>query len=84
MIIPWQNLSEQALSGIIEEFIMREGTDYGIEEVSLERKKQDLLNQLKAGQVVIVYSELHETVNMMLAEEFNADASEHVQQPFDN
>ena len=84
MIIPWENLSEQALSGIIEEFIMREGTDYGIEEVSLERKKQDLLNQLKAGQVVIVYSELHETVNMMLAEEFNADASEHAQQPFDN
>ena len=84
MIIPWQNLSEQALSGIIEEFIMREGTDYGTEEVSLERKKQDLLNQLKAGQVVIVYSELHETVNMMLAEEFNADASEQVQQPYDN
>lgn len=70
MIIPWQDISEPALNGIIEEFIMREGTDYGSEEVSLERKKQDLLNQLKSGQVVIVYSELHETVNMMLAEEF--------------
>lgn len=76
MIIPWQNLSEQALSGIIEEFIMREGTDYGMEEVSHERKKQDLLNQLKSGQVVIVYSELHETVNMMLAEEFKAAPTE--------
>ncbi len=70
MIIPWQDISEPALNGIIEEFIMREGTDYGSEEVSLERKKQDLINQLKSGQVVIVYSELHETVNMMLAEEF--------------
>lgn len=74
MIIPWQNLSEDALTGIIEEFIMREGTDYGLEEVSLERKKQDLLNQLKSGQVVIVYSELHETVNMMRAAEFNTNA----------
>lgn len=73
MIIPWQNLSTDALSGIIEEFIMREGTDYGLEEISLERKKQDILNQLKSGHVVIVYSELHETVNMMLAKEFNAD-----------
>ena len=70
MIIPWQDISESALNGIIEEYIMREGTDYGYEEVSLERKKQDLLNQLKAGHVVIVYSELHETVNMMLAQEF--------------
>jgi uncharacterized protein YheU (UPF0270 family) len=73
MIIPWQNLSADALSGIIEEFIMREGTDYGLEEISLERKKQDLLNQLKAGHVVIVYSELHETVNMMRADEFNTN-----------
>lgn len=73
MIIPWQNLSADALSGIIEEFIMREGTDYGLEEVPLERKKQDLLNQLKAGHVVIVYSELHETVNMMRADEFNTN-----------
>jgi len=71
MIIPWQDISKEALNGIIEEFIMREGTDYGEQEVSLERKKQDLLNQLQSGQVVIVYSELHETVSMMLAEEFN-------------
>lgn len=76
MIIPWQDLSKPALDGIIEEFIMREGTDYGLEEVSHERKKQDLLNQLKSGQVVIVYSELHETVNMMLAEEFKSNGSE--------
>lgn len=75
MIIPWQDLSESALNGIIEEFIMREGTDYGVEEVSLERKKQDLINQLKSGHVVIVYSELHETVNMMLAKEFSEDDS---------
>ena len=76
MIIPWQDLSKQALDGIIEEFIMREGTDYGVEEVSHERKKQDLLNQLNSGHVVIVYSELHETVNMMLAEEFKSKGSE--------
>lgn len=70
MIIPWQQLSTPALNGIIEEFIMREGTDYGSEEISMERKKQDIVNQLQAGTIVIVYSELHETVNMMLATEF--------------
>lgn len=76
MIIPWQDISEPALNGIIEEFIMREGTDYGLEEASLEHKKQDLIEQLKSGRVVIVYSELHETVNMMLAEEFQKQPQE--------
>lgn len=76
MIIPWQDLSKPALDGIIEEFIMREGTDYGLEELSHERKKQDLINQLKSGHIVIVYSELHETVNMMLADEFKSSNTE--------
>jgi uncharacterized protein YheU (UPF0270 family) len=73
MIVPWQEISKDALNGIIEEFIMREGTDYGEQEASLEKKKQDLLNQLQTGHIVLVYSELHETVNLMLASEFNGE-----------
>ena len=70
MIVPWQDLSKDALNGIIEEFIMREGTDYGAQEISLERKKLELLAQLKSGYIVLVYSQLHENVNLMLATEF--------------
>ncbi|NVK23671.1 MAG: YheU family protein [Gammaproteobacteria bacterium] len=73
MIIPWQQLSADALNGIIEDFVMREGTDYGTEELSFDRKKQDILRQLKNEEVVVVYSELYETVNLMLASEFNGD-----------
>lgn len=73
MIVPWQEISKDALNGIIEEFIMREGTDYGEQEASLAKKKQDLLNQLETGHIVLVYSELHETVNLMLASEFNGE-----------
>ena len=71
MIIPWEQLSQDALNGIIEEFVMREGTDYGTEELSFQRKKQDVQNQIKDGEIVVVYSELHETVNLMLAADFN-------------
>ena len=71
MIVPWQQISKDALNGIIEEFIMRESTDYGEQEASLSAKKQDLLQQLETGHIVLVYSELHETVNLMLASEFN-------------
>lgn len=71
MIIPWQDVSKDALDGIIESFIMREGTDYGVEEVSLETKKEQLYNQLKSEEIVLVYSELHETVNLMRKEAFS-------------
>ncbi len=75
MIIPWQQISDSALHGIIEEFVLREGTDYGHSEASFEDKKADIIRQLQSGDIVVVYSELHETVNLMQADTFNRDAS---------
>lgn len=75
MIIPWQQLSHDALDGIIESFVLREGTDYGAEEKSFDEKKTDVLNQIKSGSIVIVFSELHESINLMPADTFSADSS---------
>ena len=65
MIIPWQDLSPETLDNLIESFVLREGTDYGEQELSLEQKVSDVKRQLKSGDVVLVWSELHETVNIM-------------------
>lgn len=65
MIIPWQDLSPETLDNLIESFVLREGTDYGERERSLEQKVSDVKRQLKSGDVVLVWSELHETVNIM-------------------
>ncbi|HCT8911892.1 TPA: YheU family protein [Enterobacter hormaechei] len=65
MIIPWQVLSPDTLDNLIESFVLREGTDYGEHERSLEQKVSDVKRQLKSGDVVLVWSELHETVNIM-------------------
>jgi uncharacterized protein len=73
MIIPYKELSFQALDGIIESFVLREGTDYGEQEKSFEQKKTDVLNQIKSGRIVIVYSELHESINLMQADTFKGD-----------
>ena len=64
MIIPWQDLSPETLDNLIESFVLREGTDYGEHERSLEQKVNDVKRQLKSGDVVLVWSELHETVNI--------------------
>lgn len=73
MIIPWQDLSPETLDNLIESFVLREGTDYGEHERSLEQKVSDVKRQLKSGDVVLVWSELHETVNIMPATRFTAD-----------
>ncbi|HFS7069037.1 TPA: YheU family protein [Enterobacter hormaechei] len=65
MIIPWQDLSPDTLDNLIESFVLREGTDYGEHERSLEQKVNDVKRQLKSGDVVLVWSELHETINIM-------------------
>ena len=65
MQIPWQDLSPETLDNLIESFVLREGTDYGEHERSLEQKVNDVKRQLKSGDVVLVWSELHETVNIM-------------------
>jgi uncharacterized protein YheU (UPF0270 family) len=65
MIIPIAGLTEETLLSIIEGFVLREGTEYGEADVSLEDKVQQVLAQLKLGEVLLVYSELHETVNII-------------------
>lgn len=65
MIIPWQDISPETLDSLVESFVLREGTDYGEQERSLEQKVNDVKRQLQSGEAVLVWSELHETVNIM-------------------
>lgn len=65
MIIPIADLTQDTLLNIIEGFVLREGTEYGEADVSLQNKVQQVLAQLTIGEVLLVYSELHETVNII-------------------
>lgn len=65
MLIPWQQLSPDALYNLAESFVLREGTDYGDQEVPLAAKVQQVLGLIKQEQVVILYSELHESVDLL-------------------
>lgn len=70
MRIPLEAVDADTLDNIIEAFILREGTDYGEEEMSLAEKISDVKQQLANNQAVLVYSELYETVNIMPADQF--------------
>ncbi len=66
MIIPYEQLSPEALSGVIESFINREGTDYGDIEWSLADKVAQIKRQLANGEVVLVFDPAFEEINLML------------------
>ena len=53
--VPYQQLSQEALTGVIEEYITREGTDYGDYEYSLEEKKSHIYKELKRGKIKIYF-----------------------------
>ena len=78
MIIPWQDLPAATLDNLIESFVLREGTDYGEENFSLAEKVAQVRQQLERGDVVILYSELHESVTIAPKQTISAtkDATE--------
>jgi uncharacterized protein YheU (UPF0270 family) len=65
LTIPWQSLSDDALAGIIEEFVTREGTEYGAAEVSLERKYRQVRDQLAAGEAIITFDDEVQTCSIV-------------------
>jgi uncharacterized protein len=76
VIIPWKELDSETLNNLIESFVLREGTDYGEHERSLTQKVEDVRRQLQSGEVLLVWSELHETVNIMPRGQFRAGQEE--------
>ena len=68
-IIPVNKLSPQALEGVIDEFISREGTDYGAIEAPREMKFTQVKQKLQAGAAVLVFDDETETTNILLADD---------------
>jgi uncharacterized protein YheU (UPF0270 family) len=63
--VPHAQLSPDALRGVVESFVLREGTDYGEREYSLQQKVQHVLQQLDRGQARIVFDPNTETVQIL-------------------
>lgn len=57
MIIPHEQLNSDTLTSLLEEFVSRDGTDYGEEEISLDRKVAQVKAKLASGEAVILFSE---------------------------
>lgn len=67
VIIPPDSLSTVALQGIIEKFILREGTDYGVKEIEINRKIDSVKRQLASGRAYIIFDPETETTTILAA-----------------
>ena len=55
LVIPMDQLSPEALRGVIEAFVLEEGTDYGTLKVSLDQKVAEVRAKLESGAAQIVF-----------------------------
>ncbi len=64
MDIPWTEFAPTTLRSMVEEFVTREGTDYGSQEVTLDKKVEQVIEMLKKGDVRIVYDTATESCDL--------------------
>ena len=68
-------LSPGALRGLVEEYVTREGTDYGHGDWSLEDKVAQVFRQLECGDARIVFDLEQESASIVTAPELALDAT---------
>ena len=66
--VPHAELTADALRGVIESFVLREGTDYGCSDVSLRSKIADVMRQLERGEAQVVFDPRTASVNVVLTD----------------
>ena len=63
--VPVSALSRDALRALVEEFVTRDGTDYGVVERELDAKVAAVLRQLERGEVRIVFDPESESTTIV-------------------
>lgn len=66
--IPWSRLNETQRIAVVDAFILREGTDYGMVELNHETKSKRLIALLVSGRAHIIFDLKRESFNILTSE----------------
>ena len=69
VFVPHTELSADALRGVVESFVLREGTEYGEKDFSLEQKVAHVMRQLERGEARVIFDLTSESVDIMVVRE---------------
>ena len=64
VVIPYTELAAELLHAVVESYVLREGTDYGEREFSLEDKVAHVIGRLERGEAQIVFDPESESVSI--------------------
>jgi uncharacterized protein YheU (UPF0270 family) len=65
VLVPADALSADVLGALIEEFVTREGTEYGLRDYTLQEKTQAVRRQIEGGQVLIAFDVESESTTLV-------------------
>lgn len=68
--IPWDALAPDTLNALVEEFVTRDGTDYGEQEISLDRKVAQVVAGLRRRDYVILFDPVAETTHILTRQQW--------------
>ncbi len=70
--MPILNISPEALKGLLEEYVSRDGTDYGLVEVTIDEKTKILREQLERGELSILFDEETQEFDIVMREQMES------------
>jgi uncharacterized protein len=73
--IPYKELDPETLRKLIEEFVMREGTDYGKVEMDLDQKIDMVIRQLKNGDAALMWDTDLQSSNIVLKKDIEKQST---------
>lgn len=69
VIIPYQSVDSDTLTAMLEEFVTRDGTDYGEFEATLSVRVGQVRHQLESEKAAIVFDADEETFSIVPSED---------------
>lgn len=63
--IPYEQLPTETLHRMIQEFVTRDGADWAESGCSLEEKVEQVLKQLSANKIKVVFDQTSQTANLV-------------------
>ena len=67
--VPISEISAEALTGLLEEYVSRDGTDYGEVEASIDEKTKALHKQLEMGELLILFDPETQELDIVMREQ---------------
>lgn len=65
VVVPYELLEPKTLQAVLEEFVSRDGTDYGVHEVDLSQKVDQVMRSLRSKEAKIVFDAESESLSIV-------------------